>query len=70
MVVSHMEMRRIVLREVHRDDDTVKIAYFRHNLLFGAKVAIISFLQSGKNDFVWFFYKILFCRDKSVTLQH
>ena len=43
MVVPHMEMGRIVFGEVHCDDDTVKIAYFRHKLLFGAKVINNSF---------------------------
>ena len=67
LVVPHMEIRRVVLWKVHRDDDTVEIADFWHKLIFGAKVAIISFCQNRNSVFIYFWLKILDCQDKNRT---
>ena len=34
LIVAHMEVRRVVVRQIHRNDDSVEVANLWHNSLF------------------------------------
>jgi len=63
LIVAHMEVRRIVVGQVHRDDDSVEVANLWHNVSFycsvGAKLSNcfqllcdyrVKSYESGRND--------------------
>ena len=56
LIVIDMEVRRVMLTDIHIDDNSIKSTYLRHkylSLLFAANITILSHLRKLRDDFVY-----------------